>query len=78
MYTYLGVPEFQHNFEKVAQVTQEDDHAFGISGLHDIRSKVEPLQNDFISILGKDAVRFVQSNFAWYFIALSGIRRALF
>ena len=67
VYRYLGVPEFQHNFEKVHQVTQEDDQAYGISGLHDIRPKVELMQNDFISILGKDAVRFVQSNYAWYF-----------
>jgi len=64
---YLGVPEFQHNFENVPQVTQEADQAYGIPGLHEIRPKVESSQNDFLSILGKDAVRFVQSNYAWYF-----------
>ncbi len=69
VYGYLGVPEFQHNFEKVEQVTQEDDQAYGIAGLHEIRSKVEPLQNDFLSILGKDAVRFVQGSFSWHFTA---------
>jgi hypothetical protein len=36
-------------------------------GLHEIRPKVESLQNDFLSILGKDVVRFVQGNYAWYF-----------
>jgi hypothetical protein len=51
----------------VPQVTQEDDQAYGIPGLHEIRPKVESLQNDFLSILGKDAVRFVQGNYAWYF-----------
>ena len=67
VYAYLGVPEFEHNFDKVAQVTQEDDQAYGLPGLHEIRPKVEPLPNDFLSVLGKDAVRFVQGNYAWYF-----------
>jgi sulfotransferase len=67
VYAYLGIPEYQHNFEKVAQVTQEDDQAYGIPGLHEIRPKVELLQSDYLSILGKDAVRFVQGNYAWYF-----------
>jgi sulfotransferase len=69
VYAYLGVPEFQHNFNDVAQVTQEDDQAYGIPGLHEIRPKVEPLAHDCVSIIGKDAVRFVQSNYAWYFTA---------
>ncbi len=67
VYDYLGVPEFKHNFEKVAQVTQEDDQVFGIPGLHEIRPKVERLADDYLSILGPDVVRFTQSNFAWYF-----------
>ena len=69
VYAYLGVSEFEHNFNKVAQVTQEDDQAYGIPRLHEIRPKVESLQNDYISTLGKDAVRFIQSNYAWYFTA---------
>jgi sulfotransferase len=67
IYSYLGVPEFQHDYHKVAQVTQEDDQAYGVPGLHEIRSQVEPLQNDYLAVLGKDAVRFVQTNLAWYF-----------
>ena len=67
IYTYLGVPEFEHDFHKVAQVTQEDDAAYGIVGLHDIRPKVEPLQGDYLSVLGPDAVRFVQGNYGWFF-----------
>jgi hypothetical protein len=63
----IGVPDFQHNFNAVAQVTHEDDQAYGIPGLHEIRPKVKLLQNDYLSILGPDAVRFVQSNYAWYF-----------
>jgi sulfotransferase len=67
VYTYLGVPEFAHDFSHVPQVTQEDDQAYGIPGLHAIRPKVQPLTNDYLSVLGPDVVRFVQGNFSWYF-----------
>jgi len=67
IYAYLGIPEFQHNFENVVQVSQEDDQVYGIPGLHAIRPKVEPLVNDYMTILGRDAVKVVQANSAWYF-----------
>lgn len=67
VYEYLGLPEFSHDFDHVPQVTQEDDGVFDIPGLHDIRPKVEPPRNDYQSILGKDAMRYVQSHFPWYF-----------
>ncbi len=67
VYQYLGVPEFKHNFENVAQVTQEDDQVFGTPGLHEIRPQVKPLQNDYLSILGSDVIQMVQANYAWYF-----------
>ena len=66
IYQYLGVPEFAHDFDKVAQVTKEDDAIFGIAGLHDIRPKVEPLANDYLDVLGRDSVRHIQQNYAWY------------
>ena len=67
VYAYLGIPEFAHLFDKVAQVTQEDDQVFGIPGLHEIRPKVEPLPSDYLDVLGRDAVRHLQQQYAWYF-----------
>jgi len=67
VYSYLGVPAFTHNFDQVEQATQEDDEVFGIPGLHQIRPKVEPLQNDCVDVLGRDAVRYVQTQYPWYF-----------
>ncbi|HUB68718.1 MAG TPA: sulfotransferase [Candidatus Methylacidiphilales bacterium] len=67
VYAYLGVPEWKHDFEKIAQITQEDDEAYGIPGLHQIRPKVEPLQNDYLETLGPDVIRYVQNQYAWYF-----------
>ncbi len=67
VYQYLSVPKFEHNFDKILQVTQEDDQIFGIPGLHEIRPKVEALQNDYLEVLGRDAVRHLQTQYAWYF-----------
>ena len=67
VYRYLGVPRFNHDFMRVEQVTQEDDQVFGIPDLHTIRPKVEPLAMDYRDILGLDAVRHLQQNYAWYF-----------
>jgi len=67
VYQYLNIPDFKHDFDAIKQVTQEDDEVFGIPGLHEIRAKVEPVQSDYPSVLGRDVVRFVQSNYAWYF-----------
>jgi sulfotransferase len=67
VYNYLEVPHYQHNFKKVEQVTQEDDTAYGIRGLHDIRPEVKPLENSYLQVLGQDSVRIVEQQFAWYF-----------
>jgi sulfotransferase len=67
VYDYLGVPDFEHDFENVPQVTQEDDRVYGAVSLHDIRPKVEPITKDYVTILGRDAVLAVQNNYTWYF-----------
>jgi len=73
VYQYLGVPEFKHNFERVEQLTREDDEVYGISKLHEIRAEVKPLQSDYVNILGRDVVNYVQNQCAWYF-SLFGYR----
>jgi len=67
VYRYLGVPEFTHDFNHIEQATQEDDRVYGLPGLHEIRSKVQPIPNDYLDILGRDTVRHVQTQFGWYF-----------
>ena len=67
VYEYLGVPGFEHDFGNVTQVTHEDDEVFGIPGLHEIRPKVEAYYNDYMTVLGREAVMAVQSQFSWYF-----------
>ena len=49
-------------------MTHEDDEVFGIPGLHEIRPKVEPFQNDYLNVLGREAVMQVRNQQAWYFM----------
>ena len=53
IYEFLDIPGFSHDFESVAQYTQEDDkNIHRIEGLHSIRSKVEPVPKSARAILG--------------------------
>jgi len=67
IYNYVQLPEFAHDFGHVEQVTQEDDTVFESVGLHEIRPKVAPMEADYMQILGLPAVKYIESNYAWYF-----------
>ncbi len=67
VYAYLEVPPFEHDFARVEQVTQENDEILGTPGLHEIRPKVELRPNDYLSVLGREAVMLAQSQHGWYF-----------
>jgi sulfotransferase len=41
-YRFLGEQPYPHDFERVEQVTFEDDFVYGFKDLHVIRAKVEP------------------------------------
>jgi sulfotransferase len=69
IYEYFGVESYQHDFNDIKQITQEDDSVYGIQGDHIIRSKVEPLTKDYIDILGADGSKFITENLAWYMSA---------
>ena len=52
IYSFLEEESFEHDFNNVEQVTQENDDIHGIPGLHLIRPVVEPVQVDAKSIIG--------------------------
>lgn len=67
VYQYLEIPHFQHNFDDVAQFTQENDQIHGIFGQHTIRNVVEMLPSDAVPILGKDVCDWIYNNYKWFF-----------
>jgi sulfotransferase len=67
VYDYLGIERYQHDFNNVEQVTKEDDSVYGIYGDHQIRTKVEPVANDFHQVLGTHASNWIKDNYKWFF-----------
>lgn len=63
IYTFLGENKFDHDFNSVKQVTWEDDSVHGFKGLHDIRSKVEPMPPQWPSVLGQWVEGYSKLNF---------------
>ncbi len=58
IYAFLGEEPFPHDFGHVAQVTSEDDRAYGPLDLHAIRGRVEPVPPRWPSVLGPAAAPY--------------------
>lgn len=57
VYSYLGLPSFEHNFNNVEQYTMEDDEGVHrIPNLHKIRPRVIPVPHDSKNILGNNLI----------------------
>lgn len=54
VYAFLDEEPFDHDFDNVKQVTQEDDVWHGYRDLHTIRPKVEALEPQWPHVLGKE------------------------
>ena len=67
IYSYLGVTYFQHDFESVEQITQEDDSVYGIYGDHKIKSKIEFIPSDYNQVLGKSPADWIKNNYKWFY-----------
>jgi sulfotransferase len=68
IYNYLGVDQYQHDFENINQITKEDDEVYGLtSDLHQIRTQLSMQQPDYKQILGPDICNWLYQNYTWYF-----------
>lgn len=63
IYEFLGEPPFEHDFDHVEQTTFENDDVHGMKDLHKIRSRVEPVQPDWQSVIGPQFAHFERLNF---------------
>jgi sulfotransferase len=66
IYNYLGVDNYEHDFDNIEQVTKEDDTVYGAFGDHVIRQKLEVVPSRAKDILGKDVVDWIWNNYQWY------------
>jgi len=62
IYDFIEEPYFGHNFQKVEQVTSEDDRVFGFPDLHTIRPQIRPVPIRWPEILGEVGQRYEHLN----------------
>ena len=67
IYNFLELPQFEHDFNNIKQITQEDDQVYGMFGDHAIKSKVKPLKKDYNQVLGTQAANWVKNNYKWFY-----------
>lgn len=63
IYDFLDLEYFDHDFDHVEQVTEENDEVHGYVNLHKIRNKVESVKSRAIEVLGKDLVEEIQKRY---------------
>lgn len=64
---YLGCEPYAFDSDHVEQRVQEDDRAYGIPGLHEVRHRVEPDLNDWNEVLGKGLSDQIRNNNPWFY-----------
>jgi sulfotransferase len=67
VYDYFGVERYQHDFNNIEQITQEDDRIHGIFGDHKIRQEVKPLKSQANEILGAPVCNWIKGNYSWFY-----------
>jgi sulfotransferase len=67
VYKYLDLPYYQHDFDNVEQLTQENDVIHGIFGDHQIKNKIEPVVDDYVDVLGFHNCDKLKQHYQWYF-----------
>lgn len=67
IYDYLGLPNFQHDFNNIEQFTHEDDKVYGVFGDHVIKNKLEQVEEDFFDVLGETGCELITSSYRWFY-----------
>ncbi len=68
VYEFLELPQYQHDFDNIEQITKEDDEVYGLtSDLHTIRPSLSLNQPDYKQILGVDICNWLYDQYKWYF-----------
>ena len=67
IYKFLNLPYFDHDFDNIPQITQEDDSVYGIYGDHTIRSKITFQPSSAEAVLGKDLCLYIRTKYKWFY-----------
>jgi len=66
IYNYLEIPYYNHNFDFIPQITQEDDTIASLCD-HIIRNRLEMKPSEARSILGDGICDWIFNRYRWFF-----------
>lgn len=67
VYDFLGIQPYNHNFNNIQQVTNEDDTVYGIFGNHDVRAVLQLVPDQQEEILGNQIINGLKHQYKWYY-----------
>ena len=67
VYNYLGLDQYEHDFNNIDQLTHENDVIHGIFGDHKIKNKISQLVDDYNEILGKGESDRIREHYEWFY-----------
>ena len=67
VYDFFGVERYQHDFQNIEQLTQEDDTVHGIFGDHTIRKEVKPVPETYNEYLGQQLSQNIVNTYPWFY-----------
>lgn len=67
IYDFFEIERYQHDFQNVEQITQENDVIHGMFGDHKIRKVVKPIIKPYKEILSSKLCHEVVKNYSWFY-----------
>ena len=67
IYDFFEIERYQHDFQNVEQLTQEDDTVHGIFGDHTIRKEVKPVHEQHNKYLGMELSQNIVNTYPWFY-----------
>ena len=67
VYDFFEVERYQHDFQNVEQLTQEDDTVHGIFGDHTIRKEVKPVPETYNEYLCEGLSQNIINTYPWFY-----------
>lgn len=71
IYDYFELPYYQHDYNNVQQTVFENDVFYRPFGDHTVRGKIQPVEEDYLKILGAHNCKYITDKYFWYYKAFN-------
>ena len=67
MYEFFEIPYYQHDWNNIEQITEENDVVHGIFGDHKIRTELKAVKEDYYEVLGNFTCNRIKNEYKWFY-----------